>query len=171
LVTNTSTQQHFTFQQGVLYFKGKKFIPAETALRDTLLQEFHTSPIGGHSGVTGTISRLSSAFAWPNMVKDVKQFIQKCAICQGNKASNHKPYGLVQPLPIPQHDWEDISMDFVTHLPPSNGKTAIWVIVDRFSKSAHFIALPTHYSASILAPIFITEIYRLHGMPKSIVSD
>lgn len=105
------------------------------------------------------------------MIKDVKNYVKTCEICQANKASNHKSYGLLQPLPIPQQAWEDISMDFVTHLPPSNGKTTIWVIVDRFSKSAHFIPLPTHYTAMSLAPLFLTEIYRLHGMPKTIVSD
>jgi hypothetical protein len=62
-------------------------------------------------------------------------------------------------------------MDFVTHLPPSNGKTTIWVIVDCFSKSAHFIRLPSSYTAVSLAPLFLAEIYRLHGMPKTIVSD
>lgn len=62
-------------------------------------------------------------------------------------------------------------MDFITHLPPSNNKTTIWVIVDRLTKFAHFIALPTSFTAASLAPIFISEIYRLHGTPKTIVSD
>lgn len=62
-------------------------------------------------------------------------------------------------------------MDFITHLPPSQGKTTIWVIVDRLSKYGHFVPLPAKFSAATLAPIFIAEVYRLHGMPKSIVSD
>lgn len=62
-------------------------------------------------------------------------------------------------------------MDFITHLPVVQGKTVIWVVVDRLSKYAHFIALPTNFSATTIAPIFLAKIYRLHGMPKTIVSD
>lgn len=92
-------------------------------------------------------------------------------MCQQNKYSTHAPYGLLQPLPTPNHVWDDISMDFITHLPNSAHKTVIWVVVDRLSKFAHFVALPTSFSASFLASVFNAEIYRLHGAPKTIVSD
>ncbi|GJW00651.1 ribonuclease H-like domain-containing protein [Tanacetum coccineum] len=82
-----------------------------------------------------------------------------------------KTHGLLQPLPIPSHVWDDLSMDFITHLPASNGKTVIWVIVDRLSKFAHFLSLPTNFTADSLASIFLHEIYRLHGLPNSIVTD
>ena len=87
------------------------------------------------------------------------------------KQPNHKPYGLLQPLPILEGPWVDISMDFITSLPQSKGKVAIWVIVDRFSKFAHFIALPRGYTAASLATTFFKEIYRLLGLPNSIVFD
>lgn len=77
----------------------------------------------------------------------------------------------MQPLPIPDQVWEDISMDFITHLPPSQGKTIIWVIVDRLIKYAHFLPLPTSYRTQNLASLFSAKIYRLHGVSKSIVSD
>lgn len=83
----------------------------------------------------------------------------------------YKPYGLLHPLPIPSTVWQDITMDFITHLPLSTGKTVIWVIVDRLSKTAHFIALPTNFGAATLATLFLQNIYKLHGLPKSIVSD
>lgn len=91
--------------------------------------------------------------------------------CQESKYSTHKPARILQPLPIPNQVWEEISMDFVTRLPPVAGKSVIWVGVDRLSKSAHFIPMPSHFSATFIAPIFLAEIYILHGMPKSIVSD
>ncbi|MCI47460.1 retrotransposon protein, partial [Trifolium medium] len=69
---------------------------------------------------------------------------------------------------MPQQVWEDISMDFIMHLPPTHNRSAIWVIVDRLTKFAHFIALPGSFTAATLAPIFITEVYRLHGAPKTI---
>ncbi|MCI15048.1 putative retroelement pol polyprotein, partial [Trifolium medium] len=74
---------------------------------------------GGHSGIRGTIARLTAAFAWPNLTKDVKLYIKECLTCQQNKYSTQKTPGLLQPLPIPSEVWHDISMDFITHLPPS----------------------------------------------------
>lgn len=138
---------------------------------EPLLQEFHSSPLGGHSGVKATLARLSAIFYWPGMHKDVKTYIQQCSTCQYNKHNTHSPYGLLQPLPIPTQVWEDISMDFITHLPVSANKSVIWVVVDRLTKYAHFIALPMGFTASSVAMEYLTEIYRLHGAPKTIVSD
>jgi hypothetical protein len=161
----------FQFKQGLLFHKGRLFIPLEANLRNQLLTEFHSTPIGGHSGVRGTLARLTTSFTWPQVAKDVKTHIKACSVCQQHKYSTQRPYGLLNPLPIPHQVWEDIAMDFVTHLPPAQGKTTIWVVIDRLSKYAHFIALPTHFSAVSLASSFMAEIYRLHGMPKTIVSD
>lgn len=169
--TSLKPDSPFKLHQGLWFYKGRLFIPSETQFRTQLLQEFHTSPVGGHSGVKGTLARLTAAFSWPNMAKDVKRWVQECSICQQQKYSTHRPYGLLNPLPIPSQVWEDIAMDFITKLPPSHGKSTIWVVIDRLTKYAHFIALPAHYSAVSLAPVFMSEIYRLHGMPKTIVSD
>jgi transposase InsO family protein len=161
----------FIFNHGVLLYKGRLFIPSEMALRPQLLQEFHTSPIGGHSGTKATLARLSTAFSWPHMAREVKTWVQECSVCQQHKYSTQRPYGLLQPLPIPSQVWEDIAMDFITKLPLSHGKSTIWVVIDRLTKYAHFVALPAQFSAVTLAPVFMSEIYRLHGMPKTIVSD
>ncbi|KAK4400716.1 hypothetical protein Sango_1177700 [Sesamum angolense] len=102
------------------------------------------------------------------MMRDVKAFVRRCPTCQHSKYSTQKSLGTLQPLPLPRWVWEDISMDFITHLPASVGKTVVWVVVDRLSKSAHFVGLPSRFSAASLAAVFSTEIYRLRGMPKSI---
>ncbi|XP_035836073.1 uncharacterized protein LOC118484192 [Helianthus annuus] len=162
---------HHSFRDGLVYVRGKLLIPPISNLRTRLLQEFHTSFVGGHAGVNATVNRLSSTFTWLGLKKDVTAFVKACDICQAIKTPNHKPYGLLQPLPTPAQPWHDISMDFITHLPPSKGKTAIWVIVDRLSKFAHFIALSPGYTAISLAAIFMREVYRLHGLPKTIISD
>ncbi|KAL0382986.1 UNVERIFIED_CONTAM: hypothetical protein Scaly_0585900 [Sesamum calycinum] len=133
----------------LVLFKGRFFIPDHEDLRPSLLREFHSSPIGGHSGVQATFARLATAYYWPNTMSDVKAF----------------------PLPLPRRVWEDISMDFITHLSASAGKIIVWVVVDRLSKSAHFVGLPSRFSAASLTAAFAIEIYRLHGMPKTIVSD
>ncbi|GJW91288.1 ty3-gypsy retrotransposon protein [Tanacetum coccineum] len=156
---------------GLVYIHDRLFIPDIPSLRLKLLKEFHSSTIGGHSGITATIKRISGSFSWPGLRKDVTRFIRECTICQQTKYSRQKPYGLLQALPIPNQVWEEISMDFITNLPTSNGKSAIWVIVDRLTKFAHFLALPPHYTAASLANLFLNHIYRLHGLSKSILSD
>lgn len=108
---------------------------------------------------------------WPNLKKEVTRFIRECLNSQQAKDSTQQPYGLLQPLPIPSQVWEEISMDFITHLPTSNGKSTIWVVVDRLSKFAHFTPLPSTYTAASLATLFLHQIYRLHGLPKTILSD
>ncbi|KAL0298686.1 UNVERIFIED_CONTAM: hypothetical protein Sradi_6528400 [Sesamum radiatum] len=115
--------------------------------------------IGGYSGVKAILARLSTTFYWPCIATGVNHFISKCAICQYNKYDPQRPDGLLHPLSVPNRVWDDISMDFTTHLPPSAGETLIWVVVDRLSKFTHFIALPTGFSATSLAPIFLVEIY------------
>ena len=136
-----------------------------------MLHEFHTTPSAGHSGLKATMARLATSFYWPRTYHDTKTYIKQCLPCQQNKPSNKKPLGLLQPIPIPAKLWEELTIDFITHLPSSFGHTVIWVVCDRLSKSVHFIALPISYNATQLAHHFSIEICRLHGVPKSIIFD
>jgi hypothetical protein len=169
--TDTHMQQSFQFKEGLLYFKDRIFLPDIPDLRQAILREYHCTPTAGHSGVQPTLARISASFLWPGIYKDVKKLVQTCATCQQNKYMPSKKQGLLQPLDIPKQVWEDLSMDFITHLPQSFGHTVIWVICDRLTKFVHFIALPTKFSAPSLASRFSVEVCRLHGIPKSIVSD
>jgi hypothetical protein len=94
--------------------------------------------LAGHGGVKHTLIRLSSVFYWPNMRKDVKQFIASCLVCQQTKCTTQAPAGLLQLLPIPDVVWDAVTMDFITGLPPSHDITVILVVVDCLTKSAHF---------------------------------
>ncbi|GJS16945.1 retrotransposable element Tf2 [Tanacetum coccineum] len=105
------------------------------------------------------------------MHKDVKVFIRECDTCQRQKLDLAAYLGLLKPLPIPEKIWSSISMDFIEGLPSSQGKIVIMVIVDRLSKYAHFIALQHSFSASTIAQVFLDNVYKLHGLPDSIVSD
>ena len=106
------------------------------------------------------------------MKKDVVRFVEKCLTCQQVKVEHQRPAGTLQPLEIPEWKWEQITMDFVSGLPKSpTNHDSIWVIVDRLTKTAHFIPILMTYSMDRLAELYVQHIVRLHGVPKSIVSD
>lgn len=102
---------------------------------------------------------------------DVKHYIQNCLTCQQNKYQALAPAGLLQPLPVPEKIWEDISLDFIIGLPKSKNFDTILVVVDRFSKYSHFIPLSHPFTAKKVAETFCKEIIRLHSFPRSILSD
>ncbi|KAL5538486.1 hypothetical protein UlMin_044642 [Ulmus minor] len=115
---------------------------------------------------------MKKAFWWSGLKKDVASYVAKCLVCQKIKAEHQRPAGVLQPIEIPEWKWEQISMDFVVGLPKtSNGYDAIWVIVDRLTKSAHFLPIKITYSLEQLADLYVKEIVRLHGVPISIISD
>ena len=118
-----------------------------------------------------TSKRVGQVFYWKGLQKLVRQYVRECSVCQQNKGENVKSPGLLQPLPIPYAPFVDISMDFIEGLPKSEGKEVILMVVDRFSKYAHLMALAHPYSAITVAKVFMENVYKLHGMPASIVSD
>ncbi|CAJ2661993.1 unnamed protein product [Trifolium pratense] len=162
---------NYTVREGILYWKHRMVIPPKATLIQQILEEFHTSPIGGHAGMTRTLARIKSQFYWSAMKKDIFDYVQNCLVCQQAKTTNTLLAGLLQPLPIPSQVWEDIAMDFITSLPLSFGYTTIMVVVDRLTKYAHFIAMKTDYTSKSVAEAFMHNVVKLHGMPKSIVSD
>ena len=105
------------------------------------------------------------------MVKDVKLHVQCCEVCQRVKVSTSKPTGLLQPLSVLDKPWLDISMDFIEGLPKSHGYEVIFVVVDRLTKFVHVIALSHPYTAAKVAAVFMKNVFKLHGMLKTIVSD
>ena len=114
---------------------------------------------------------LKRYYHWVGLKRDVAKWVAGCPTCQLVKAENQVPSGLLQSLPIPEWKWDMITMDFVTGLPMREGKDAIWVIVDRLTKSAHFLAINKSDNAAVLAKLYMEQIVRLHGVPVSIVSD
>lgn len=162
---------HYSVKDGLLLYKGCVFVPLDSALQPLLIAEFHNSPSGGHAGVQRTFACISSSFYWPGLRCSVQDFIAWCTPCQSSKAFNRAPQGLLQPLPIPGKIWDAIAMDFITHLPPSNGKRTIIVVIDRLSKYAHFLPLVSQFTSPQVAAVFIRDVARLHEIPSSIVFD
>ncbi|KAL5739012.1 hypothetical protein ACOSQ2_028192 [Xanthoceras sorbifolium] len=125
-----------------------------------------------HPGSTKMYRDLKTQYWWSGMKKDVIEFVNKCITCQQVKAEHQVPSGLLQPIAIPEWKWDRITMDFVTGFPLTRSKhDAVWVIVDRLTKSAHFLLVRTDYSLDRLTELYIREIVRLHGVPASIISD
>ncbi|KDP42549.1 hypothetical protein JCGZ_24323 [Jatropha curcas] len=167
----TNPPRHYSLVHGQLFFKGRLVLPAASRWVPKLISEFHSTPTGGHSGAYRTYRRIASNFYWKGMMRTVQKQVAECLTCQQQKYEAQSPAGLLQPLPIPSLIWADISLDFITGLPKSNGFDCLMVVVDRLSKYAHFIPLRHPFTAKKVAAIFANEIIRLHGLPHSIISD
>ena len=144
-------------------------VPA--ALRSEVLQWAHASRLTCHPGIQRTRDVLLQRFWWPTLLEDTREYVRACQTCNQNKPLRQAPAGFLQPLPVSHRPWSHISVDFVTGLPPSDGKTAILTIVDRFSKMAHFVSLPKLPSAKETAQLLLNHVFRLHGIPVEVVSD
>lgn len=161
----------YTLNGGISRYRGRICIRRQKKIKEMIMIALHDSPLGGHSGIQVTYQRIKAFFHWVGMKKSIEEFVKECDICQGSK-DEHVPYpGLLNPLPIPQQSWSHIVMDFIDGLPKSEGKSVILTVVDRFSKYGYFLALSHPYTVEGVAKVFLDNIYRLHGMPRSIVSD
>jgi hypothetical protein len=155
----------------VIFYKDRIYLVPESTLKGKILKVCHDSPTAGHQGYFKTYRQIRERFSWKGLKDDVLKHIRECTTCQQNKSEQTHPAGLLQPLPIPEQKWESISMDFITGLPRVQGKDCIFVVVDRLTKFAHFFAIPTDYKAIQVAELFFREVFRLHGLPRQIVSD
>ncbi|XP_075074805.1 uncharacterized protein LOC142162357 [Nicotiana tabacum] len=157
---------------GILKYKGRWCVPNVGELRKQIMTEMHQSRYSVHPGSTKMYHDLRQLYWWNGIKKDIATFGAQCPNCQQVKAEHQKPGGLLQNIEIPAWKWESINMDFITGLPNSRRRfNSIWVIVDRLTKSAHFLPVRTTYSAEDYASLYIKEIVRLHGVPFSIISD
>jgi len=154
LALDPSSVPGFTWRDGLLRYKNRIWIGQDESLYSKLVTAMHSSALGGHSGVPVTYSRMKQLFAWTGMKKFVQQFVQSCLICQQAKPDRSKLPGLLQPLPVPTSAWQVISMDFVEGLPKSSGYDCIMVVVDLFSKYAHFLPLKHPFIALSVAKLF-----------------
>jgi hypothetical protein len=153
-----------------LYYRGRLVIPDSDELKVKLLRIVHDSPAGGHPGRGKTLDILQREYYWPRMFDTVRRFVACCHICRKAKASREKYHGLLKPLPIPIRSWRDISVDFVTDLPESEGCTNIMVVVDRLTKYRYLIPCAT-ITAPAVAQLFYRHVWIHRGLPDTIISD
>ncbi|KJZ70324.1 hypothetical protein HIM_10292 [Hirsutella minnesotensis 3608] len=169
----SSSEVWSTNDEGLLCYRGKIFVPA--GLRNEILMLFHDDEVAGHQGGTKTCKRIQVQYYWPGLRRDVRRYVSTCRECQLAKPRHHKPYGLLAPLPAPSRPWQEISMDFITDLPPVRCEKKIYssilVVVDRLTRYARYIPVSSRISTDGLAEVFLREIFKHYGMPNGIVSD
>jgi hypothetical protein len=161
----------FTLDKGLIKHNNIIWIGQNSALQTKLIAACHSSAIGGYSGVAATYYRLKKHFSWKGTKQDVDSYIKECSVCQQAKHSLQHPMGLLQPLPIPEGVWRDLSMDFIEGLPKSEAYSVILVVVDMLTKFAHVLPLKHPYTVSHIAQVFMDNIVKLHDLPNSIVTD
>jgi hypothetical protein len=158
--------------EGVVWFKDRLCVPDITSIQELVLKEAHEIAYSIHPGSEKIYQDMKKRFWWFGMKREIAEYVARCDSCQRIKAEYERPIGLLQPLQIPQWKWDDIGMDFIISLPLTRaGYDSIWVVVDRLTKTIHFIPLKTTYYSAVLAESYMSRIVCLHGIPKKIISD
>ncbi|GJS95228.1 putative reverse transcriptase domain-containing protein [Tanacetum coccineum] len=157
---------------GTLCLNNRSWLPRYGDLRTLIMHESHKSKYSVHPGSDKMYQDMKQLYWWPNMKADIATYVSKCLTCLRVKAEHQKPSGLLVQPAIPQWKWENITMDFVTKLPRTqSGNDTIWVIVDRLTKSAHFLPMRETDPMDKLARLYLKEVVTRHGIPVSIIYD
>jgi len=169
LVLSNGTTNNYSLHNGVIKYKGRICVGNNQLAQQHILQAMHSSGIGGHSGVQATYSRIKQLFAWPKMKLSIQQYVKACPVCQKARIEHVKTPGLLDPLPVPNQPWTVISLDFIEGL--AARYNTILVVIDKFTKYGHFLPLAHPFTALQVAQLYLSNIYKLHGLPQTIISD
>jgi hypothetical protein len=161
----------YTLRDGVIRHRGRIWLGGNKQMHTQVTDALHASPTGGHSGFPVTYRCIKSLFSWPLMKQFIRKHVQECHTCQRAKPERVRYPVLLQALLVPSAAWEMVSMGFVEGFPKSGRFDGVFVVVDKFSRYAHFIAISHPYSAPTIARLFLDHVFKLHSMPPSIVSD
>ncbi|GJU37185.1 putative reverse transcriptase domain-containing protein [Tanacetum coccineum] len=157
---------------GTLCLHGRSWLPCYGDLRFVIMHESHKSKYSIHRGSEKMYQDVKKLYWWPNMKADIATYISKCLTCARVKAEHQRPSGLLVKPAIPKWKWDNITMDFITKLPKSSqGFDTIWVIVDRLTKSAHFLTIRENDPLDNLARLYLNRIVARHGIPALIICD
>ncbi|GJU11429.1 putative reverse transcriptase domain-containing protein [Tanacetum coccineum] len=157
---------------GTLCLNGRSWLPCYDDLRSVIMRESHKSKYSIHPGSEKIYQDMKKLYWWPNMKADIATYVSKCLTCAKVKAEHQRPSGLLVQPAIPKWKWDNITMDFITKLPKSSqGFDTISVIVDRLTKSAHFLPIRENDPLDKLARLYLNKIVARHGIPISIIYD
>jgi hypothetical protein len=151
----------------VIKWGSRIVVPEDEELRSLLISEFHDSKYAGHFGMSRTRVAVGQMFWWKSLAGDVAKYVSTCVACQRNKARRHKPYGLLQPLPVPEKPWHTVTFDFIVKLP----NDSICVFVDKLTKLVHFVACKEEVSAKEFAELYVDHVFCLHGLSREFITD
>ena len=155
----------------VVYMEGRIYVPNNKDLKEEILREHHDLADVGHPEQHRMQELIKRTYWWPGLKEDIKKYVQECVKCQQNKVQHQRKAGELHPLEIPEGPWQDISIDMIGPLPKSNGMDAIVVIIDQFTKIIRLKATTTSISSEGITKIYRDEIWKIHGVPKTILSD
>jgi len=158
-------------EDGLILKEGKVYVPKDKELKTEIVQLHHNTLVGGHGGQWKTVELVTRNFWWPGVTKEVKRYMEGCDSCQWNKNRVAAPAGKLMLNEAPEKPWTHIMADFITKLPLAQGYDAILVVCDRLTKMVHFIPTTDKTSAEELARLFRDHVWKLHGLPESIISD
>jgi hypothetical protein len=169
--TRSLRSAEWSESDGLLYFRGRIYVPPTSDLRRRIVSLCHDTKIAGHPGRFKTLELVSRNYWWPNMSRYVGQYVLHCDLCLRTKAQRRLPVGELQPLPIPEDRWDTISVDFISELPESGGYDSIMAVVDSVGKRAHFAETVTTVTAPGAANLYLRNVWKLHGLPRKVISD
>jgi len=158
-------------EEGLMLKEGKVYVPKDEELRTEIIRLHHDTLVGGHGGQWKMVELVTRNFWWPGVTKEVKRYVEGYDSCQRNKNRTTAPAGKLMPNEAPEKPWTHITADFITKLPLAQGYNAILVVCDRLTKMAHFIPTTDKISAEGLARLFRDHVWKLHGLPESVISD
>jgi len=158
-------------EKGIVYIDGRIYIPNNQKIRERILQENHEQVDIGHPGQQRMMKLIKQNYWWPGIKTDIKKYVQGYFKCQQNKIQHMKKAGELHSLKTPEGPWKEISINIIGPLLKSNRKDAIVVIVDQFTKMIRLKATTTNVSSEEIAKIYQDEIWKLHGVPRAILSN
>ena len=172
LVSRGDKTDYSIKDDGDLYYNSILCVPNVQELKKKLMDESHNTVFTMHPGENKMYQDLKQYYWWRGMKKDIVEYVSKCLTCQQVKSEHQIPSGLLNPIPVPQWKWDNITIDFVSNFPLTQRKhDSVWVIVDKLTKSAHFLLVQLDYSMDRLVELYVNKTVRLHRIPLSIVSD
>jgi len=169
--SKTVCSAEWSEEDGVLQFRGKIYVPRNLDLRRWVVSLCHDTKVARHPRCWKTLELVSRNYWWPQMSRYIGQYVSTCDLCLRTKLIRQAPVGELHPLRIPDSRWDTLSVDFVVELPLSSGHDAVMTVVDLVLKQAHFIPTHTMVTAKGAIWLFLHQVWKLHGLPKCIVSD
>ena len=158
-------------EEGLLLYRGRVVIPSDPEIQRRVVQLHHDNPVLGHPGRWKTLELVSRNYWWAGMSTFVKNYVEACDLCLRTKTFPAKPMGPLQPNQAPEGPWQVMTADLITGLPQVEGYNALAVMVDRFTKQVHISPTTDTVTAEGLADIYIKDVFKLHGIPRQVISD